>query len=119
MTTKPNAVPAGFEDLEPFVSSWALQYEAERMRQRCMESMESIQHFYDVMIQRVEAALDHLDTFELAELPECEQRLFYLVLSLVEVANAVEFYRRPNSRYAMPPGRIIPDEDGERYGGRV
>jgi hypothetical protein len=113
MTSNENGIlPAGFEDLEPFTACWSLALEADRMRQRCAASMESIQNFYDAMIGRVEAALDHLDHFDINALPEREQRLFYLTLSLVEVGNAVEFYRRPNSRYAMPPDRFVPGEHG-------
>jgi hypothetical protein len=74
--------------------------------------MASIRQFYDVMIDRVDAALDHLDEFDLHAMPEPEKRLFQLTLSLVEVANAVEFYHRPNSQYALPADRIKATEIG-------
>jgi hypothetical protein len=103
-------LPAGFEDLEPFVADWALALESERMSKRCASRIEDIRRFYDAMIGRVEAALDHLDTFELDAMPAPEKRLFHLALSLVEVGNAVEFYKRPNSRYAFPADRMMPTE---------
>jgi hypothetical protein len=103
-------LPAGFGDLEKFVADWALPRESERLRKRCASDIEAIRTFYDAMIERVEAALDHLDQFELAAMPEPEKRLFCLTLSLVEVGNAVEFYKRPNSRYAFPPDRLLPTE---------
>jgi hypothetical protein len=107
---KEPSLPAGFEDLEKFVADWALPRELQRMNKRCASSIEAIRAFYDAMIARVEAALDHLDKFDLGSLPEPERRLFYLTLSLVEVGNAVEFYKRPNSRYAFPPDRMLPTE---------
>lgn len=103
-------LPAGFEDLEKFVVDWALPLELQRMSKRCASSIEAIRGFYDVMIARVEAALDHLDQFDLDAMPEPEKRLFYLTQSLVEVGNAVEFYRRPNSRYAFPADRMLPTQ---------
>jgi hypothetical protein len=103
-------LPSGFEDLEMFVPDWALPCESERMRKRCASDIGTIRAFYDAMIERVEAALDHLDQFDPQAMPEPEQRLFYLTLSLVEVGNAVEFYKRPNSRYAFPPDRLLPTD---------
>ena len=73
--------------------------------------MEEIQQFYDVMIERVDAALDYLDGFPLDAMPAKERRLFDLTLSLAEVANSVEYYRRPSSRFAMPPERFPLTED--------
>jgi hypothetical protein len=107
MTGAASLLPNGFADLEPFVADWALDTEMARIQKRCDTDFATIQHFYDAMAARVEAALDYLDTFDFNALPEREQRLFYLTLSLVEVANAVEFYKRPNSQYAFPPDRII------------
>jgi hypothetical protein len=105
-------LPAGFEDLEVFVGDWALARESERMSKRCATKIEDIRRFYDAMIDRVEAALDHLDTFALEAMPGPEKRLFYLTLSLVEVGNAVEFYKSSNSRYAFPADRMLPTEPG-------
>ncbi len=102
-------LPAGFEDLERF-ADWALPRELERMKKRCASSIEAIRSFYDAMVNRVEIALDHLDQFDLETMPKPEKHLFYLTQSLVEVGNAVEFYKRPNSRYAFPPDRMLPTE---------
>lgn len=99
-------LPGGFEDLEPFVEDWALAREAERTRKRCGSTMEEITRFYNAMIERIDPVLDYLDTFDLDAMPERESRLFNLALSLAEVANAVEYYHRPTSRFAMSPDRF-------------
>jgi hypothetical protein len=109
-TNQERLLPAGFDDLEPFVADWALVRESERMRKRCVTDIGGIRRFYDVMIDRVDAALDHLDAFDLDAMPEPEKRLFYLTLSLVEVGNAVEFYKQSNSRFAFPAERLVPTE---------
>ena len=107
-----HALPAGFEVLEPFVADWSLGVEAERVRKRWSSDMAEITQFYEVMIENVERALDHLDQFELEAMPEPERRLFNLTMSLVEAASAVEIYGAPSSPYALTPERFVRTEVG-------
>jgi hypothetical protein len=90
-------LPDGFEALEPFVAHWALPTESQRIQQRFATSMEAITAYYELMIERIDDILDYLDTFDLDAMPEPEQRLMNMALSLVEVANAVEVYGVPYS----------------------
>jgi hypothetical protein len=102
-------LPTGFEDLEPFVATWALSTEPERIARRFGSGMADIQLFYDAMADRAAAALTHLDSFPLDEMPEAETRLLYLLLSLAEAASAVEVYGQPWVKYGFPtPDRYVP-----------
>jgi hypothetical protein len=57
--------------------------------------MAAINAFYDAMLPRARAIIHHLDRFALAEMPARETRLMNLLLSLAEVANAVEIFKQP------------------------
>jgi hypothetical protein len=57
--------------------------------------MAEIKAFYDAMLPRTRDAVAHLDRFSITEMPAKEQRLLNLLLSLAEVANAVEIFKQP------------------------
>src|SRR5437867_7518914 len=87
-------LPKQFEDLEPFIG-WALAKESDRTRKRLTSTMEEISTFYDAMLPRMKVIFEYLNEFPLNRMPEDANRLFYLTLSLAEVANAVELFRQP------------------------
>lgn len=87
-------LPNQFEDLEPFIE-WALPTERERNSKRVESTMPAIKAFYDAMLPRTRAIIAHLDKFPLNEMSVRETRLMNLLLSLAEVANAVEIFRQP------------------------
>ena len=111
-------LPDQFKDLEPFVSPWALATETERNRKRLSSPMEEIQAFYKAMMLRMEAVMEYLGQFPLNEkpekagkMPEDARRLFYLALSLAEVAPAVELYNQPGVIDGFDPARFVPDHE--------
>jgi hypothetical protein len=69
--------------------------------------MEDIQDFYDCIIPRVDEALHHLNQYTIANLPGDARRLFYLTLSLAEIAPAVEFYKTPEVRNSVDRTRFV------------
>jgi hypothetical protein len=87
-------LPKGFSDLEPFVD-WALPTEKERLIARETGNIEELQVFYDAMMERLPAVIEHLKQFPADRMPEDTERLFQMALSLIEVSIAVELYRRP------------------------
>ena len=102
-------LPSAFADLEQY-ADWALGSEAERLQKRLASSMEEIQGFYSTMLGRIEEALEYLNGFPLDELPEAEQRLLNMTLSLAEVWVAVELYKRPNHPFGLDMRRFVPGE---------
>ncbi len=92
MTT--TRLPAEFSDLEPF-ADWALPGERARYEKRLASTMEEMQAFYDAAFPRLDAALDYLDQFDLADLPDDAKRLLWLTCALVNVSFPVEVWRQP------------------------
>lgn len=102
-------LPPAFTELEPF-ADWALGSETERLDKRLASPMDEIQAFYSAMLGRIEEALDYLNGFPLDQLPEAEQRLMNMCLSLAEVWVAVELYKRPDHPFGLDMRRFAPGE---------
>ena len=88
-------LPAQFCDLERWCQ-WSLATEQARSDMRQTSTMADIQAFYDDLLKRTAAILVYVEQFPLDNMPEDAQRLFYLTLSLAEVAPAVELFRQPD-----------------------
>ncbi len=88
-------LPEQFKDLEQWMA-WSLETEGERSDHRQASAMEDITAFYEAMLARMEEVLSYLEQFTLDELPDDAKRLFYLTLSLAEVAPAVEQFGQPS-----------------------
>jgi len=104
-------LPSQFHDLEPFAAVWALEKEHERRLQRMASTMEELQAFYHTLLPQMEAVMEYLHQFRLAEMPEEAKRLLYLTFALAEVAPAVEFYGQPEVIDGFPAERLVPDQD--------
>jgi hypothetical protein len=103
-------LPAAFEELNRFVDAWALPTETERTTQRHTAGMAAIVEFKDAMLARIDDVVAWLNQFELDKLPEDAQTLMYLLLSLAEVAPAIEFYQQPFVIDGYDPFRFVADE---------
>ena len=88
-------LPAQFHELERWMA-WSLATEKERSAKRQASSMDDIKTFYNAMLARMEEVLPYLEQFPVDALPEDAARLFYLTLSLAEVAPAVEQFGQPS-----------------------
>ena len=88
-------LPEQFRDLEQWMV-WSLETEVERSDYRQASTMEDITAFYEAMLARMDEVLPYLEQFNLEELPDDARRLFYLTLSLAEVAPAVEQFGQPS-----------------------
>ncbi len=87
-------LPVAFRDLEPWLA-WSLATERERSIKRHASTMAEIKAFYAAMLARMDEILPYLEQFSLDDVPPETQRLFYLTLSLAEVAPAAELYGQP------------------------
>lgn len=112
-------LPAGFQALERFLAGWVLSDAEARVAKRQGSTLGEIREFYDAMLPLGEKALEYLRQFELGALPAEGERLLKLMLSLAEIAPAVEWYDGPAVRNGFPISRIryvrqIPDSDPQR-----
>lgn len=87
-------LPAEFADLEKF-SDWILATEEERYAKRLASTMDQMQEFYDAGMESMDAALAHLDNFDLYDLPEPERALMYLQQSVIMVSFPIEVWKQP------------------------
>ena len=94
-------LPEGFADLAPW-ADWALEPERARTAKKAASSMEEIRAFYDAMMPRLEEIMAYLDRVPAGEEGPAH-RLHLLALSLVEVANLVEIYKRREIIEACDP----------------
>lgn len=108
-TTKPSnepILPVGFEDLLPFVPDWLGDTADARWDIRARKTMPEIQYFYDVMLERSEAILSHVEQFPLSALPAPTLRLFQLQLALAQAAMAIELHHQPRAPRSPYPHKI-------------
>lgn len=87
-------LPAQFAPLEPF-SDWCLATETERNTRRLSMPMEQIQSFADAILPQVDAIVAYLDRQPLLNMAEDDKPLFHMLLSLAEIAPAIESYHQP------------------------
>lgn len=88
-------LPRPFQELEPYLG-WSLPTGRERRAKRESTAMEEIEAFYGAMLPMMEEILSYLDRFPPENVPEDVERLLFIVLSLAEVAPAVEWYGTPS-----------------------
>jgi hypothetical protein len=101
MSATGGLLPAGFEALEPFVESWAIDGAANRAHRRLLSSDADRVAFFNAAKDLLPAGLDYLDRKHLHEFDEREQRLMNLFLSLCHVAQAVEIQGDDEPRHAL------------------
>ena len=95
MTATVNLLPAGFEDLDPFVADWAKPTRAERYDTRLSKSIDELVEFYDAIGPRAEEAIASLDSLDLEDLPEDATRLLQMLYSMILVSYAVNIFKQP------------------------
>ena len=91
--------------------SWALATERERTAKRQTSSMAEIQAFYDAMVAHMGEILLYLKDFSQEDIPADVRRLFFMSLSLAEVAPAVENFGQPSVVDGYEFSRFIPVHD--------
>lgn len=114
-----SSLPGGFESLEPYVAEWVLPDAIARVAKRQASTLTEIRRFYDGMLPLGHKALEYLRGLELGGLPPEGERLLKLMLSLAEIAPAVEWYNGPKVRDGFDVSRIrylrqIPDTAAQR-----
>jgi hypothetical protein len=103
-------LPEPFARLMPFIG-WSLATETERNALRNASDMDDILAFAQAMLADVDAIVAHLDAYPLEAMPQAEKRLMYMLLSLAEVAPAVEAYKQPGVIDGYDPARFVADNN--------
>jgi len=73
------SLPADFEALEPYVTSWAIGSAAGRAARREASNTEELRAFYDAVAPRLADALIYLDSKQLAEQDTRDRRLMTML----------------------------------------
>lgn len=102
-------LPPAFAHLAPFIA-WDLATETARNRMRHASEMRDIIAFKDAMLADFDAIVEWLNTFPLNAMPPEAQTLMHMLLSLAEVAPAVESYHQPAVIDGYDPARFVADE---------
>lgn len=89
-------LPAGFEDLEPYVERWAKPTFAMRYQVRIASTMDEIESFYRAMMAAMDRCATHLESVPSTDLPEKSRRLLHLTYAAMNVSPAVELYKQPD-----------------------
>jgi hypothetical protein len=106
-----NILPDKFQELEPIARVWSLATETERNRQRLQSSMEEMTQFSQTLLPRLDEIFAYLDQFAVDMLPDAASKnLFYLTLSLAEIAPALETYGQQRVIDGLDAERVIADE---------
>jgi hypothetical protein len=100
-------LPAAYADLEPLARKWSLATESERAQRHLQARYAELETLYRTLLPRMPAILDDLNRTPIDTLDGAEKRLFWLVLSFVEAAVAVERFQCAD----MPPGAF----EAERF----
>lgn len=103
-----DALPEKFKSLERFVAEWALPTHHERWRRRHRATPEELRIFYDAVLPQMEDILAEADRHPLGQMPEDVERLFFLALSLAEIAPHIELYGgKPYVPHSFAESRMI------------
>ncbi len=103
-------LPHGFGEFEPFIA-WAGETETLRNHYRIDRTQDEIEAFAAAIVPRLAAICEYLDTYPLDDMPADARRLYYLMLSVAEVAPSVEGYRAPSVPYGHDSRRFKAQED--------
>jgi hypothetical protein len=103
-------LPEAFSALQVFVPIWALATETERNQQRHAVGMAAISDFGNALLPRVEEIVAFLNQYPIDNLPPEGTVLMQLLLSLAEVAPAIEFYKQPYVIDGYEPRRFVANE---------
>ncbi|MFE3543017.1 hypothetical protein ACFXK0_08605 [Nocardia sp. NPDC059177] len=93
-TVTEQQLPAEFADLARF-ADWILPTEPERYTKRLASSMAQMQELYDAGMERLDAALDYCDKYDIDDLPDEVRNLFNLLQSVVMVSFPIECWKQP------------------------
>ena len=102
-------LPADFAALQPY-AHWALETETARNHHRLECGVSEIEAFAIAMMARLDDILARLNEFPLDAIPDEWRPLYWMILSLAEVAPVVEFYHDARVPDGYDTRRFVADE---------
>lgn len=96
---KGKKLPSSFSDLEEYLD-WALPSETQRRQKREASSMVQIQEFYDAVLPKLPAVLEHFRAAEAKagdpdKVDDDTQLLFTLMLAFADASLSIEIHKSP------------------------
>lgn len=88
-------LPPEFADLEPWARVWAIESMNGRYAKRHASTMAEMRAFYEAVVPRGPAVIDHLERFPLDDMPEPELRLLWMMASLSTISFCVDVFKQP------------------------
>lgn len=119
MSANNQILPAGFQELQPFVQYWVRDSNEERRAARSTAQMSDIRSFYDAVTARAEEAIGYLEQFALGQMPPDAERLFKLLLAMNHAAIAVEMHGQPRARDTGWPSAVHITRGPVPYGNAI
>lgn len=110
MSTAVQLLPVPFSDLEPF-AAWAGETETVRNHYRIDRKQAELDAFAAALVPRLADICRHLDQFPLDNMPDDARRLYYMLLSVAEVAPSVEGYHASSVPYGYDSRKFAAQED--------
>lgn len=100
------SLPEPFQELEEFLD-WALPTETLRRQKRESSTMEEIREFYDAVLPKVSAIMDHFRSAEAAsgdadKVDDETKALFTLMLAFACASLSIELHKSPIVPDGMP-----------------
>lgn len=106
-------LPKAFETLTPFLA-WALPTQDGRQQKRITSPTGELRAFYDAALPLLPKMLAYADQFPLGQLAEEARPVFWLALSLAEVAPHVELYKGdPHVPFSFDEARFVAEHGRE------
>jgi hypothetical protein len=100
MSNANSRLPAGYEALEPFIETYAIDNAPRRAEMRGEAPRDIRDAFYAAAQPLLAKALDYLDTKSFDEYSDADKRLMWMMLSLAHVAVGVEIQGDDEDRHS-------------------
>lgn len=100
-------LPAGFDELEPFVAEWALTSEYDRRAKRVEAPMEDHRVFYRAVMDQWDDIGAHLKALPPFDLDPASERLLHIAMTAMESGIAVTVFKANDSPLAADFRRLV------------
>jgi hypothetical protein len=108
-------LPREFSDIQHLADAWSLPTEIDRHGKRLSSSMQELRAFYDALVPRAEAILEHMRLLEAGgrpkSIPQESTNLIHLLFSLAEVGLAIEVHGQPGVVNGFEAKRWVPEHE--------